>query len=57
MASSKYVPDAAGAQPVATWKRIDMIQPFLPARDQGPAAEAGTITGDEYGQHLANGTS
>ena len=57
LASSKYVPDAAGDQPVATWKRIDMIQPFLPERDQGPAAEAGTITGNEYGEHLANGTS
>jgi|TARA_R110002110_G_scaffold403524_1_gene621362 predicted pyridoxine 5'-phosphate oxidase superfamily flavin-nucleotide-binding protein len=57
VAPSKYVPDAAGDQPVATWKRIDMIQPFLPDRDQGPAAEAGTITADEYGQHLANGTS
>lgn len=57
VASSKYVPDAAGDQPVATWKRIDMIQPFLAERDQGPAAAAGTITADEYGQHLANGTS
>ena len=33
---------------------IDMIQP---KRDQGPAAKAGTIAADEYGQHLANGTS
>ncbi|MDA3033341.1 MAG: pyridoxamine 5'-phosphate oxidase family protein, partial [Actinomycetota bacterium] len=54
VASSQYVPDATGDQPVATWKRIDMIQP---KRDQGPAAKAGTITADEYGQHLANGTS
>ena len=57
VASSKYVPDATGDQPVAMWKRIDMIQPFLPERDQGPAAAAGEITADEYGQHLANGTS
>lgn len=56
--SSEYVPDAEGAQPFPAWKRIDLIQPFLPASDQGKAATAGgEIDVDEYARRVADGTS
>ncbi len=56
--TSKYVPGADGTQPVPAWKRIDMVQPFLPADQQGLAeAAGGTITGEEYARRLADGTS
>ena len=56
--SSDYVPDGQGAQPYPAWKRIDLIQPFLPEKDQGLAAEAGGEIGvDEYARRLASGTS
>ena len=56
--SSQYVPDDDGAQPTPAWKRIDMIQPFLPTAQQDLAEQAGgTITGAEYTERLADGTS
>jgi predicted pyridoxine 5'-phosphate oxidase superfamily flavin-nucleotide-binding protein len=56
--TSQYVPDENGTQPTPAWKRIDMIQPFLPAAQQGLADGAGgTITGVEYAERLANGIS
>lgn len=56
--SSEYVPDAEGAQPYPAWKRIDLIQPFLPASDQGKAGAAGgEIDVDEYARRVADGTS
>ena len=56
--ASDYLPDADGVQPTPAWKRIDMIQPFLPANQQDLAEQAGgTITGEEYAKRLANGTS
>ncbi len=56
--SSDYVPDADGVAPFPAWKRIDMIQPFLPSSDQGRAAAAGgEIDVEEYGRRLADGTS
>ena len=55
--TSQYVPDDDGAQTTPTWKRIDMIQPFLPTAQQDLAEQAGgTITGAEYTERLANGT-
>jgi predicted pyridoxine 5'-phosphate oxidase superfamily flavin-nucleotide-binding protein len=58
VSTSDYVPAADGSQPVAVWKRIDLIQPFLPADEQGLAAEAGgEIDVEEYGRRLADGTS
>jgi hypothetical protein len=58
VATSDYVPDADGNQPTPAWKRIDMIQPFLPADQQGNAeAAGGTITGEQYAERLADGTS
>jgi predicted pyridoxine 5'-phosphate oxidase superfamily flavin-nucleotide-binding protein len=56
--SSSYVPDAEGVQPYPSWKRIDMIQPFLPSSDQGKAdAAGGLIDMDEYARRVADGTS
>jgi predicted pyridoxine 5'-phosphate oxidase superfamily flavin-nucleotide-binding protein len=55
---SKYVPDAEGAAPMPGWKKIDLLQDVLPERDRGRAAEAGgTLTIDEYAEHLADGSA
>ena len=55
---SPYVPDDKGEQPYPSWKRIDMVQDALPARDAGrTAAEGGTITFDGYVERLMKGTS
>ena len=56
VAPSPYVPADDGSQPVASWKRIDLLQPVLPAADQA-AVNGDTITGEEYAERLANGTS
>ena len=54
--SSRYVPDANGEAPVPGWKRIDAIQPVLPARDAGEAERGGgTIAVEEYGAMLERG--
>ena len=53
---SRYVPDADGKQPVATWKRIDVMQDALSPQDQARAAEGeGLITQEEYGRALQAG--
>ena len=54
--ASKYVPNADGDAPLPAWKKIDALQPFLPARFQGLAeAEADVITMDEYARRLSEG--
>ncbi len=56
--SSKYVPDDDGAQPMPSWKRIDLLQAFLGESDQvAVEAAGGTITGEDYAERLATGTS
>ncbi|MGB3735307.1 MAG: pyridoxamine 5'-phosphate oxidase family protein [Ilumatobacter sp.] len=56
--SSEYVPDGDGEQPYPAWKRIDMIQPFLPESDQGKADVAGgELDVEEYARRVADGTS
>jgi len=56
--SSEYVPAADGSQPFPSWKRIDLIQPWLPDGEQGMAAAAGgEIDVEEYARRLADGTS
>lgn len=58
VAESPYVPDATGAQPYPSWKRIDLVQDSLVEADKGRAeAEGGTITMDEYAQKLRAGVS
>ena len=53
---SRYVPSAGKETPYAEWKRIDMVQDALPAKDQGRTADAGgTITMDEWVENLMEG--
>ena len=53
---SRYVPSAGKETPYAEWKRIDMVQDALPAKDQGKAAESGgTITLDEWIENVGQG--
>lgn len=52
--ASKYVPQAGCDTPIPAWKRIDIVQDALPARDQGKAVGQ-TITMDEYGARLMQG--
>ncbi len=53
--TSPHVPDAAGTQPVAAWKRIDIVVDSLPPADQAAVAEVGLITMDEYAAKVAQG--
>ena len=56
--ASPYVPDAAGAQPHPSWKRIDAVQDALPEAERRRTAEAGgTITMDDYAERLMAGRS
>lgn len=58
LSESPYVPDDAGKQPYPSWKRIDMVQDYLPERDQGKTEDAGgTITFDGYVEKLMTGKS
>ncbi|MBI1395095.1 MAG: pyridoxamine 5'-phosphate oxidase family protein [Betaproteobacteria bacterium] len=41
--ASRYVPRAECETPLAGWKRIDLVQDDLPARDQGRATSAGGL--------------
>lgn len=56
--SSKHVPGNDGRQPLAMWKRIDLLQDSLAPKDQGSAAmNGGTITSDEYAEAIRTGES
>jgi predicted pyridoxine 5'-phosphate oxidase superfamily flavin-nucleotide-binding protein len=58
VATSPYVPDQDGETPFPAWKRIDLVQDALPARDGGkPERAGGVITTEEYGAKLAAGES
>jgi uncharacterized protein len=58
ISASPYVPDASGNAPYPAWKRIDALQPVLPAIDEGRTdAAGGTITMDDYAAKLATGES
>lgn len=54
--ASPHVPDAAGSQPIAAWKRMDALQDVLPEKDQGRAeADGGLIDLDEYVTRVQEG--
>ncbi len=54
--NSASVPALDKATPYAQWKRIDMVQEVLPAKDQGRAVESGgLITMDEWVGNLMQG--
>lgn len=57
VAVSPHVPDAAGVQPVAAWKRIDFVQEALGQADRAAVAAAGCITIEDYGDIVAAGGS
>ena len=58
VAASPYVPDESGEAPFPAWKRIDLLQDFLPPGDAGRAdQEGGTITQEQYEAALAAGES
>ena len=53
---SRYVPREDSQTPLAGWKRIDIVQSVLPARDKGRAEkEGGTITVEEWFAMIAKG--
>ncbi len=53
---SRYVPREDSQTPLAGWKRIDIVQGVLPARDKGRAEkEGGTITVEEWFAMIAKG--
>lgn len=55
--TSRYVPRAACETPMAGWKRIDIVQDALPAREKGKAAQAGgLITVEDWFGKLAQGS-
>lgn len=43
VAGSRYAPKAACETPLAEWKRVDIIQDALPARDVGRAEQSGGL--------------
>ncbi|KEP70631.1 pyridoxamine 5'-phosphate oxidase [Thioclava dalianensis] len=58
VSDSPYVPDAEGQQPFPSWKRIDMLQEVLPAKDMGRTeAEGGEITFEDYVGKVMDGSS
>ncbi|MDP6661134.1 MAG: pyridoxamine 5'-phosphate oxidase family protein [Alphaproteobacteria bacterium] len=53
---SRYVPREDSQTPLAGWKRINIVQGVLPARDKGRAEkEGGTITVEEWFAMIAKG--
>ena len=53
---SRSVPSADKNTPYAQWKRIDVVQEALPAKDQGKtAASGGTLTMEEWVENLMKG--
>ena len=52
--ASKFVPSANVETPMAPWKRLDIVQDVLPAKDVGRAVEAGgLLTMAEYDRKLS----
>lgn len=52
---SRYVPRAECETPIAGWKRIDMMQDVLSARDVAKARAAGTIDIEEWIEKVKTG--
>lgn len=54
--TSRYVPQVDRDTPVAEWKRIDLVQDVLPAKDIGRPEEAGgVITIEEWIDNVGKG--
>lgn len=53
---SRYVPDESGTAPVASWKRLEALTPFLCDADQHRvAAEGPPLTPEEYADLVQRG--
>lgn len=53
---SHNVPQSGKETPYAEWKRVDIVQDALPAKDKGKTAKAGgTLTMDEWVENLMQG--
>lgn len=49
---SRHTPNPDGTQPMAEWKRIDVITPHLSAADRPAAEAAGPLTMEEHQQKV-----
>ena len=54
-AASRYVPRAEVETPVCEWKRIDGLQDILRPHELAAIEKAGTITQDEWMEHVLSG--
>lgn len=52
---SKYVPQPACETPLASWKRLDMVQEVLPMHERAQAEQEGLLTLPEYEAKVARG--
>lgn len=57
VSASRYVPRDGCEAPLAEWKRVDLVQDALPARDAEKAARSGTISIEEWVQKVQAGDS
>jgi predicted pyridoxine 5'-phosphate oxidase superfamily flavin-nucleotide-binding protein len=53
--ASRYVPREAKETPLAEWKRVDLVQDVLSARDAAKAQAAGTIGVEEWIDKVKSG--
>lgn len=53
--TSPYVPQAHCETPLASWKRIEPLQPVLDADTRAKAAQQGLISPEEYGALVMSG--
>jgi len=52
---SRYVPREACETPLAEWKRMDLLQDVLPARDAAKAQALGTLSATEWMDKVKSG--
>lgn len=55
VSASRYVPREGCETPLAEWKRVDLVQDVLPARDVPKVQKAGTIGIEEWIEKIKTG--
>jgi predicted pyridoxine 5'-phosphate oxidase superfamily flavin-nucleotide-binding protein len=56
--ASQYVPDDDGKAPIAAWKKMPELRPYLRPADQAAIEKSGeSLTREEYGEMLRRGES
>ncbi|MGZ0219341.1 MAG: pyridoxamine 5'-phosphate oxidase family protein, partial [Acidimicrobiales bacterium] len=56
--ASQYVPDDDGKAPMAAWKKMPELRPYLRPADQAAIEKSGeSLTREEYGELLRRGES